>query len=133
MFLPHVANLSYQWLVSNNLWKSTVAFFVACTLGWVVGHKPWKRHREAQAHMEDLLNTETPGGLQVIKDLLERNDDDDDAPQEADDNGSDMPTPQGRKKRKLGGGHSTPEASHDAEHTVTGFFTRIGSTHGGGK
>lgn len=93
----HVFLLCYDWLVANNLWKTTVAFFVAAILGYVVGlRRLWRKHRNSQKHIEDLLNTNTPGGLEVIKELLLHlqgeitlTEDDEDP----DDNGSDPEQP----------------------------------------
>jgi hypothetical protein len=136
MFLPHAANYAYSWLVANNLWKSTVAFFVACILGWTVGHRPWKKHREAQTHMEDMLNTDTPGGLQVIKSLLlELNDgeEEDDESEDADDNGSDLPMTARKRKRKLRPHSPEHDSRSDDVRTGSALFTRIGSMRGGGK
>jgi hypothetical protein len=80
----HVVILIYAWLYAQGLWKSVIAVCVAFTVGRIVRFRPLKRihaqnkrleaqnvRAEAQGkRIEDLLNTETPGGLGDVVDAL---------------------------------------------------------------
>jgi hypothetical protein len=81
---------SYQWLVANNLWKATVAFWVTLALGTALRPwRAWKQHRAAQDKIADSLDTSTPGGLTELAASLRKLADA--VGKEPDDNGSDDP------------------------------------------
>ena len=61
---------AYHWLVTNGLWRSVIGWSVGGTLGYLLGRAPWHKHRQSQLKIEDALDTDTPGGLTVIKDML---------------------------------------------------------------
>jgi hypothetical protein len=52
----------YYWLVNNGLWRDVVSWGVVVLLSAVVARSPWKR----QKHIEDLLDTDKPGGLTEV-------------------------------------------------------------------
>ena len=108
-----------DWLVANNLFKATVAFFVTLTLGALLGvvlrpWKAWKAHKRTQERIADSLDTTTPGGLtelvhrldRLLQDEVQREEDED----EGDDNGSDRIEAHGGKMTP---GHSViPDIIH---------------------
>ena len=62
----HVLSLVYHWLADNGLWRAAVSWVVGITLGSLASWLPWRRHRQAQKEVVDLLRTDTPGGLQTL-------------------------------------------------------------------
>jgi hypothetical protein len=123
---------TYQWLEENNLFKSTVAFWVTIILSAFLASvlrpwRAWKKHREAQEKIADRLDTSTPGGLaDVVKALKDVIDDLDDggAP---DDNGSDPVDSDDDHKKQPHGGKTLPGRTVDAA-----FPIHVDPMHGGG-
>ncbi len=113
MWAVHV----YWWLEGNNLWKAAVAFFVTLILGvaltaFMRPWRAWKRHKNTQEKIADMLDTSTPGGLTDVVTAVHRMHsrlEEGDAP---DDNGSDDEFKLFGVPHKNGGHGSIPNPMH---------------------
>jgi hypothetical protein len=65
----------WHWLILHNLWQSVISWAVFTALNGFWALRLWKKHRHAQADIQDKLDTDTPGGLGEIAKLLKDKED----------------------------------------------------------
>lgn len=110
----------FDWLVNNNLWKATVAFWVTLFLGVMLGAamrpwRAWKHHREVQEKIADRLDTSTPGGLSDLVKALRAVLDELDEGSAPDDNGSDPDVDGDSRHDRTHGDRAIPGLPHTIE------------------
>jgi hypothetical protein len=57
---------AWHWLIANGLYKDLLAAVVALTVTRMAAWRPLRRLAASQRRIEDLLNTDSPGGLREV-------------------------------------------------------------------